>query len=101
MIVMRRNGLLGFKAVSAGILGPSEVLKFSIPTISMQILFPATGMFATVLLAGYGPEAVAAFGAASRIEALALIGIFAMSMSITPFVAQTSGLVSMTASTKL
>ncbi len=48
-------------------------------------------MFTTFLLAGYGSEAVAAFGVASRIEALALIGIFAVSMSITPFIAQNFG----------
>lgn len=42
-------------------------------------------------LISYGSEAVAAFGVASRIEALALIGIFAVSMSITPFVAQNFG----------
>jgi putative MATE family efflux protein len=91
MIVMRRNGLLGFGQLSAGFAGLTEVLKFSIPTISMQILVPATGMFATYLLAGFGPDAVAAYGVASRIEALALIGIFAVSMSITPFVAQNFG----------
>ena len=48
-------------------------------------------MFTTFLLSGYGSEAVAAFGVASRIEALALIGIFAVSMSLTPFVAQNFG----------
>ena len=48
-------------------------------------------MFITFLLSGFGSEAVAAFGVASRIEALALIGIFAVSMSLTPFIAQNFG----------
>ena len=90
-VIMRRNGLLGIGQIAAGLTGLREILRFSVPTISMQILVPATGMFATFLLAGFGSEAVAAFGVASRIEALALIGIFAVSMALTPFIAQNFG----------
>ena len=89
--ILHGSGLLGIKGVKAGIAGLRDILKFAVPTISMQILVPATGMFITFLLAGYGAEAVAAYGVASRIEALALIGIFAVSMSVTPFVAQNFG----------
>ena len=91
MTILRRHHLIGFGAIAGALSGLREILRFSVPTISMQILVPATGMFTTYLLAGYGSEAVAAFGVASRIEALALIGIFAVSMSITPFVAQNFG----------
>lgn len=66
-------------------------MRFPIPTISMQIFVPATDMFVTFLLAGHGTEAVAAFGVASRIEALALIGIFAVSISITLFISRNFG----------
>ena len=91
MEILRRHGQIGFGALVGAFSGLREILRFSVPTISMQVLVPATGMFTTYLLAGYGFEAVAAFGVASRIEALALIGIFAVSMSITPFVAQNFG----------
>jgi len=91
VVILRHNGLIGFGPISGAMAGLREVLKFSVPTISMQILVPATGMFMTFLLAGFGSEAVAAFGVASRIEALALIGIFAVSMAVTPFVAQNFG----------
>ena len=91
MMILRRHGLMGLGSIPGAITGLREILRFSIPTISMQILVPATGMLVTFLLSGYGSEAVAAFGVASRIEALALIGIFAVSMSITPFVAQNFG----------
>lgn len=87
MAIMLRHGLLGFGHIKHGLTGLREILRFSVPTISMQILVPATAMFITFLLAGFGSEAVAAFGVASRIEALALIGIFAVSMSLTPFIA--------------
>lgn len=85
------NGLIGFRDMRSGFQGLRDIVKFAVPTILMQVLVPATGMFTTFLLAGYGAEAVAAFGVASRIEALSLIGIFAVSMSITPFVAQNFG----------
>jgi len=91
VVIMHRHNLIGFGPMAGAITGLRDILRFSVPTISMQILVPATGMFTTYLLAGYGSEAVAAFGVASRIEALALIGIFAVSMSITPFVAQNFG----------
>lgn len=91
MAILLRHHLISFGAISGALSRLREILRFSVPTISMQILVPATGMFTTYLLAGYGTEAVAAFGVASRIEALALIGIFAVSMSITPFVAQNFG----------
>ncbi len=89
--IMFRHGLLGTGHIMNGLRSLADVLRFAVPTISMQILVPATGMFTTFLLSGYGSEAVAAFGVASRIEALALIGIFAVSMSLTPFVAQNFG----------
>ena len=91
MVIMFKHGLLGLGHVKQGLSGLREILRFSVPTISMQILVPATAMFITFLLSGFGSEAVAAFGVASRIEALALIGIFAVSMSLTPFIAQNFG----------
>ena len=90
-VILLRHRLLGFADIRGGLSGLSEILKFSVPTISMQILVPSTGMFTTFLLAGFGSKAVAAFGVASRIEALALIGIFAVSMAVTPFIAQNFG----------
>lgn len=90
-VILVRNGMLGLRGIGSALSGLPEILRFSVPTISMQVLVPATGMFVTYLLAGYGSEAVAAFGVASRIESLALVGIFAVSMSVTPFVAQNFG----------
>ncbi|OUS08477.1 hypothetical protein A9Q96_03270 [Rhodobacterales bacterium 52_120_T64] len=91
MLILRRHGLIGIGPIKGALAGLHDIMRFAVPTISMQILIPATGMFMTFLLAGYGTEVVAAFGVASRIEALALIGIFAVSMSLTPFVAQNFG----------
>ncbi|WP_353036043.1 MATE family efflux transporter [Roseibium sp. SCP15] len=68
-----------------------EFFLTSLPAIFTQILVPVTAVFTTFLLARYGPDAVAAYGVASRIETLALVGISAIGMAMTPFVAQNFG----------
>ena len=47
----------------------------------------ATGVI-TAMLARYGPEAVAGFGVASRVESLTLVLFYALSAIIGPFVGQ-------------
>ena len=44
--------------------------------------------FITAMIARYGPEAVAGFGVASRVESMVLVIYYAMSSIIGPFVGQ-------------
>lgn len=89
--ILIRHRLLGPPILSGLLSSIKDLAKMVVPTVAMQILIPVTGMIITVLLAGTGPEAVAAYGVAARIEALALIGIFAVGMAVTPFIAQNMG----------
>ncbi|KZK88733.1 Multidrug export protein MepA [Pseudovibrio sp. W64] len=91
MFILTRQNLIGLSKLDGALSGLAEILKFSLSTISMQMLVPTTGIFTTFLLADYGSQAVAAFGIVGRIESLALIGIFAVSMAVTPFIAQNFG----------
>ncbi|NRA86679.1 MAG: MATE family efflux transporter [Rhizobiales bacterium] len=94
MRVLFSQNLLSFSAISNlknNIKTSKQVLQIAIPTIGMQLLVPVLGIFTTFILAKFGTEVVAAFGVASRIEALAFVGIFAVSMALTPFVAQNLG----------
>jgi len=91
MVILARHGLISIGKLHGALDGLAEIMRFSVSTIFMQLLVPTTGMFTTFLLAGYGSEAVAAFGIVGRIESLALIGIFAVSMAVTPFIAQNFG----------
>ena len=68
-----------------------EIFRLSLPAIIAQILAPITITFLTFLVAKSGSDAVAAFGIAARIEMLALVGIFAVSVAITPFISQNLG----------
>ena len=68
-----------------------DISRLGLPTILTQIVGPLTLIYLTYLLARQAPEAVAAFGVASRIETLLLIGILGVSTAITPFIAQNLG----------
>lgn len=68
-----------------------KILGFAIPSILSMILMPISAAVITRLLAGFGSEAVAASGAAGRIEMLAFVIPMALGMSLTPFVSQNFG----------
>ncbi len=68
-----------------------EIGKLGLPTIITQIIGPLTLIYLTFLFAKQASTAVAAFGVASRIQTLLMIGILGVSTAITPFIAQNLG----------
>ena len=65
-----------------------DVLHVGIPAAGTNAIIPiATGVI-TAMLARYGPETVAGFGVASRVESLTLVLFYALSAIIGPFVGQ-------------
>ena len=68
-----------------------SVMAVGLPAAATNMISPLSVSFATSLIAQYGTEAVAGFGLASRLEALALIIPIALSASIGPFVGQNWG----------
>jgi putative MATE family efflux protein len=66
----------------------ADILHVGLPAAGTNAIIPiATGVI-TAMLAQYGPEAVAGFGVASRVESLTLVIFYAMSAIIGPFVGQ-------------
>ena len=65
-----------------------DVLHVGIPAAGTNAIIPAATAVITAMLARHGPEAVAGFGVASRIEALTLVVFYALSAIIGPFVGQ-------------
>ena len=59
--------------------------------MATNLIGPVTAAYITYLIADYGEAAVAGFGVANRIEAVAAMLMFALSGSIGPFVGQTGG----------
>lgn len=65
-----------------------DILHVGIPAAGTNAIIPvATGVI-TAMLARYGPEAVAGFGVASRVESMTLVLFYALSAVIGPFVGQ-------------
>jgi len=85
-----RNELLIFKKIktytNAFVL--KEVKKISAPIILIQIIGPITFIYINFLLSKQSSLAVAAYGIAGRIETFFMVGIYALSIAIVPFIAQ-------------
>lgn len=68
-----------------------EVLKIGLPSCLSNVLVPISGAVITYIVAQYGEEAVAACGAASRIEMFAFMVPMALGVTLVPFVGQNFG----------
>ena len=63
----------------------------ALPATATNIAEPVALATVTRLVAGYGPDAVAAWGAGSRLAAFTLIPVFALGSGLVPFVGQNWG----------
>lgn len=79
------------EAVNQSIPIVKKIVQLGLPTVITQIIGPVTLVYLTFLFARQASEAVAAFGVASRIQTLLMIGILGVSTAITPFIAQNLG----------
>jgi putative MATE family efflux protein len=68
-----------------------DIAHVGIPAVASNLIAPVSMSVITRLLAGHGAVVVAGFGVASRIESMLLMIIFALSMSLAPFVGQNWG----------
>ena len=68
-----------------------KILYIGIATAGTQAVYPLGIGFILRIITSYGQEAVAAFGVATRIEALALVIMMALSSAINPFIGQNYG----------
>lgn len=85
LLLPRRHGFAGFAQSTR------EILHVGLPAMATQLIGPVSGAIITRLLASHGDTMVAGFGVAGRIEAVAVMLLFALSGSIGPFVGQNWG----------
>jgi putative MATE family efflux protein len=67
------------------------ILKIGLPAAGANMLTPISAGIVTAIVAGYGPEAVAAWGVGGRLESIASIVVLSLSMSSPPFMSQNFG----------
>lgn len=92
-VLRRRHGLLSWNAEQAGhyLVSLRRIARFAIPSILSMILMPVAASVITNLLSRFGHEAVAASGAAGRIESFAFMIPMTLGISLTPFISQNFG----------
>ena len=89
-LMLRKLDMVSFKKPDAAELRHSwaEILHVGLPAAGTNAIVPIGMAVITAMIARFGPEAVAGFGVASRIESLVLVIYYAMSAIIGPFVGQ-------------
>ena len=85
-----RLDMLSFNRPDPGELKKSwaDILHVGLPAAGTNVVIPVATTVITAMIAKYGPDAVAGFGVASRVEAVTLVVFYAMSSIIGPFVGQ-------------
>ncbi len=68
-----------------------SILHVGIPAMATNMIIPVSGSVVVALVASHGPEAVAGFGVATRVESMSLILFYALSAVIGPFCGQNLG----------
>lgn len=68
-----------------------SIMRVAIPATTTNIMTPLAAFILTGIAARHGVHAVAGFGVGTRVEALALVVIMALSSALTPFVGQNFG----------
>ncbi len=92
-LLRRKHRLLAWRiwTVSDYLASLRRIAGFAFPSILSMILMPISATVITEILSGFGHEAVAACGAAGRIEMFAFMVPMALGISLTPFVSQNFG----------
>jgi len=89
-LMYHRLDMLSFNRPDPGELKKSwmDILHVGLPAAGTNVIIPVATVVITAMIARYGPDAVAGFGVASRVEAVTLVIFYAMSSIIGPFVGQ-------------
>jgi len=88
-----REGLLDFRRpkIAAVLSSWKEILYVGIPAAATRMIVPIGAGIVTRILSEYGPEAVAGYGVATRIEFFGLAIIRALAAVMAPFIGQNLG----------
>ncbi|USD65093.1 MATE family efflux transporter [Vibrio sp. SCSIO 43136] len=68
-----------------------QILKIGTPAALSNAMNPLSGAIIMMMLASHGTAAVAAYGAAQRVESILILVLMALTSTLTPFMAQNLG----------
>jgi putative MATE family efflux protein len=89
LVYVSRGGMVLLQNVGDGFIDSCRrILHVGLPAMATQLIGPVSAGVITRMLAGHGEVVVAGFGVATRVEAVAVMLLFALSGSIGPFIGQ-------------
>jgi putative MATE family efflux protein len=68
-----------------------QLLSIAIPAVAANMMTPLAATVITAMIAGFGTAAVAGFGVGTRLEAIALVIVYALSSTLPMFIGQNIG----------
>lgn len=90
-ILTVRNNMLALPRLRPLIKDCQLVLKIGTPAGLSNAMTPLSGAILMTMLSGHGTAAVAAYGAAQRIESILILVMMSLTSVLTPFMAQNFG----------
>jgi putative MATE family efflux protein len=90
-ILIRRDKMLTVPSLSTLIPDWKQILKIGTPAALSTAMTPILGAILMMIISGYGTAAVAAYGAAQRIESVLILVLMSLTSVLTPFMAQNFG----------
>ncbi|WP_428773295.1 MATE family efflux transporter [Vibrio sp.] len=90
-VLIKREKLLAWPQLPTLLSDWSQILKIGTPAALSNAMNPLSGAILMMLLSSHGTAAVAAYGAAQRIESILILVLMALTSALTPFMAQNLG----------
>ncbi|PKF80590.1 MATE family efflux transporter [Vibrio sp. vnigr-6D03] len=90
-VLIKREKLLALPYFPSLIQDWRAILKIGTPAALSNAMSPISGAILMIILASHGTEAVAAYGAAQRVESILILVLMALTSALTPFMAQNFG----------
>ncbi|MGL0817777.1 MATE family efflux transporter [Vibrio vulnificus] len=90
-VLIKRERLLGLPQWQRLKEDWQQILKVGTPATLSNAMNPLSGAILMMMLSSHGTAAVAAYGAAQRIESILILVLMALTSALTPFMAQNFG----------
>lgn len=90
-VLAKREKLIALPCLTTLISDWRQILKIGTPAALSNALTPISGALLMVMLSAHGTAAVAAYGAAQRVESILILVLMSLTSALTPFIAQNMG----------
>ncbi|WP_171761141.1 MATE family efflux transporter [Vibrio sp. RE86] len=90
-VLAKREKLLALPCTKTIVGDWQQILKIGTPAALSNALTPLSGALLMMLLSSHGTAAVAAYGAAQRVESILILVLMSLTSTLTPFIAQNMG----------